>query len=95
MKRLLVVLLLVPAFGFAQSKKERKAQEKNDKITLADLQAHVQYLASDKLEGRRTGSPGEQLAMQYIAAQFQKYGLQPEGSNGYVQEFDIEEGKKI
>jgi Zn-dependent M28 family amino/carboxypeptidase len=39
------------------------------------LRAHVAYLASDKLEGRRTGSPGAQLAAEYIAREFSRYGL--------------------
>jgi len=95
MKKLLVVVVLVPVLAFSQSRRERKAQEKNNKITLANLQTHIQYLAADKLEGRRAGTHGEELAMQYIVSQFQKDGLQPKGTNGYVQEFEIDEGKKF
>ena len=39
------------------------------------LRAHIEYLASDKLEGRRTGSPGANLAAEYIAREFSRYGL--------------------
>jgi Zn-dependent M28 family amino/carboxypeptidase len=39
------------------------------------LRAHTEYLASDKLEGRRTGSPGANLAAEYIAREFARYGL--------------------
>src|SRR5206468_5876536 len=39
------------------------------------LRAHVTYLASDKLEGRRTGSEGANLAAEYIAREFSRYGL--------------------
>jgi aminopeptidase YwaD len=39
------------------------------------LHAHIEYLASDKLEGRRTGSPGQNLAAAYIAREFSRYGL--------------------
>ena len=48
---------------------------------------HVEYLASDKLEGRNAGSPGHRLAAQYIAAQFKRAGLAPCGDagNGYFQ----------
>lgn len=95
MKRIVVLLLLVPTLTYAQNKKQKKAQEKADKITLADLQAHIQYLASDKLEGRRTGTQGELMAMRYIVEQFSKDGLTPEGTNGFVQEFDINEGKQF
>ncbi|MDQ1639696.1 MAG: hypothetical protein QOF62_3035 [Pyrinomonadaceae bacterium] len=40
------------------------------------LRAHINYLASDKLEGRRTGSEGANLAGAYIAKEFSRYGLQ-------------------
>ena len=38
---------------------------KTDTQTEDNLKAHVEYLADDKLEGRRTGTKGEELAMQY------------------------------
>jgi hypothetical protein len=40
------------------------------------LRAHINYLASDKLEGRRTGSEGAKLAAEYIAREFSRYGVQ-------------------
>jgi Zn-dependent M28 family amino/carboxypeptidase len=39
------------------------------------LRAHIECLASDKLEGRRTGSSGANLAAEYIAREFSRYGL--------------------
>src|SRR3954468_6030221 len=39
------------------------------------LRAHITYLASDKLEGRRTGSEGANLAAEYIAREFSRVGL--------------------
>ena len=39
------------------------------------LRAHIEYLASDNLEGRRTGSPGANAAAEYIAREFSRYGL--------------------
>jgi len=94
MKKLLFVLTLVPLLGIAQSRKQRKAEEKENKIILANLEAHVKYLSDDKLQGRRTGSEGEVLAMEYITKQFTEAGLEPKGTNGFVQEFDINEGKQ-
>ena len=41
------------------------------------LRTHVTYLASDALEGRRTGTLGAQRAAQYIAKEFKQLGLQP------------------
>jgi Zn-dependent M28 family amino/carboxypeptidase len=39
------------------------------------LRAHITYLASDKLEGRRTGSAGAKLGAEYIAREFGRLGL--------------------
>src|SRR6266566_9673229 len=46
------------------------------------MAAHDQFLASDLLEGRGPGTRGDEIAEQYIAAQFESYGLQPAGDNG-------------
>jgi hypothetical protein len=54
--------------------------------------SYVQYLASDSLEGRLTGTAGYQRAADYVADQFKKDGLQPAGTKGYFQpvKFDVE-----
>jgi aminopeptidase YwaD len=39
------------------------------------LRQHVSYLASDQLEGRRTGSAGANEAARYVAAEFARLGL--------------------
>lgn len=41
------------------------------------LRQHVTYLASDALEGRRTGSPGANDAAHYIAGEYSRLGLRP------------------
>ncbi|HJW95407.1 MAG TPA: M28 family peptidase [Thermoanaerobaculia bacterium] len=46
------------------------------------IAAHDKFLASDLLEGRGPGTRGDQLAMEYIAAQFEALGLKPDGDNG-------------
>lgn len=67
--------------------------KKADKTIIANLQAHIGYLADDKLEGRRAGSEGEKLAMEYIAGSFRQTGLIPKGTDNYFQAFDINDGK--
>ena len=47
------------------------------------LKSHVSYLASDELQGRQTGSPGELLSATYIAKEFKKNGLKLLGENGF------------
>lgn len=85
------LILLVLVFGAAEAQKLRK----EDKQLVANLQAHVQYLASDELQGRRTGTQGEALAMKYISDKFKEAGLSPKGTNGYQQPFVINEGKQV
>jgi Zn-dependent M28 family amino/carboxypeptidase len=46
------------------------------------LAAHDRFLAGDLLEGRGPGTRGDRLAQEYIAAQFESYGLEPAGDNG-------------
>jgi aminopeptidase YwaD len=52
------------------------AQQAASTPSVDRLRAHINYLASDKLEGRRTGSEGANLAAEYIAREFARYGLQ-------------------
>ena len=47
--------------------------------------AHVEALANDGMDGRNTGSAGDKRAADYIAAQFQRAGLEPAGIGGYLQ----------
>ncbi len=46
------------------------------------LRAHLEFLADDALEGRRPGTRGGELAAKYIAAQFERLGLEPAGDSG-------------
>lgn len=60
-----------------------------DRASLADaraLRADIAYLASDQLEGRRTGTPGNDSAAAYIARRFAALGLRPLGAD-FVQHF--------
>ncbi|HEY2727789.1 MAG TPA: hypothetical protein VGI61_11485, partial [Parafilimonas sp.] len=94
MKKLWLLIFFLPAinYSFAQSK---KAKAKSDKLITANVQTHIQYLASDKLEGRRAGTPGEALAMEYIKEMFEKYKLEPKGEDGFIQAFPINSGKEF
>ena len=46
------------------------------------VQADVEFLASDHLEGRDTGSRGYAIAADYVASQFRAIGLEPAGEKG-------------
>jgi Zn-dependent M28 family amino/carboxypeptidase len=45
--------------------------------TSSRTKTHVQTLASDKFEGRLTGSPGERLAGDYLIAELKRMGARP------------------
>lgn len=56
--------------------------------------SHIEYLASDALEGRKAGTPGHAKAAQYVAAEFEKIGLKPGGTKGgYIQPMALETRK--
>ena len=81
----LAAISLLSASAFAQSippaVKSAEASIDPEKI-----RAHVKFLSDDLLEGRGPGMRGDEIAAQYIATQFELYGLKPGGDNGtYMQ----------
>ena len=90
----LFISFFLVQISFAQKKKSPRLS-KADNVTVTNLQAHISYLASDKLEGRRAGTNGEKLAGEYISQKFKEAGLQPKGSEAYFQSFEIYDGKQI
>jgi len=83
------LLFLLPLLSIGQKLKRA------DKVLIQQIQNHVKYLASDELEGRRAGSAGEQKAVEYIVSQYKAIGLTPMGTDGYVQPFPIDEGRRL
>src|SRR5262245_44598029 len=56
---------------------------------------HVETLASPKLEGRLTGSPGADAAAAYIEAELKRIGARPlPGANGFRVPFTFTSGVK-
>jgi hypothetical protein len=65
-------------------------------IRAEDLRSHVSYLASEPLQGRLTGSPGERRATAYLASYFQSLGLLPAGENGtFFEDFEFTAAVKM
>ena len=58
------------------------AQPAPDLAAANRILGHVQFLASDELEGRETGSRGHAVAARYVASQFASLGLKPGGPGG-------------
>ena len=47
-----------------------------------NIEKTMRYLADDKLQGRKPGTPGFELAAQYVEQQFKALGFKPMGQNG-------------
>ena len=63
-------------------------------VSVSNLQAHVKYLSSPELEGRFAIAPGAHRAADYIARVFEQSGLEPKGTNGYFQDWELTLGFK-
>src|SRR4028118_432662 len=70
----LALLLAIANSGVAQktSKTVSPLEERN-------VRAQIEFLASDALQGRGSGTQFELLAGQYIASQLQQFGIEPAG----------------
>ena len=64
-------------------------------ITELDIKKHIGYLASEKLQGRLTGTEGAKLATQYVADGFANSGLAPDGKDGYFSPFEFTAGVAV
>jgi Zn-dependent M28 family amino/carboxypeptidase len=83
----LVVVAALPGLPKSWSARERTAAAE---VTAQAIAAHTRFLADDLLEGRGPATRGGELAMKYVAAQYERLGLKPAGDAGsYLQLFDI------
>jgi Zn-dependent M28 family amino/carboxypeptidase len=86
-KLMLSVLAVAIALPAAWTAREKTAARR---IHAATIAAHVRFLADDLLEGRAPASRGSELALRYIATEFERLGLRPAGDDGgWLQRFDI------
>lgn len=83
-RRLLVILIVFGAAASAQQgpSNANDVRQAMDLLAKEPFRAHMAFLADDLLEGRGTGTRGQELAARYVAAQFESLGLAPAGSNG-------------
>ena len=78
-------LIAVVVCALAYGELPAPEQAAIDRISADSLRTNLSYLASDELEGRNTPSHGLDLAADYIAAQFQRAGLDPASNGSYFQ----------
>jgi len=61
-------------------------------ISIENIRKHISVLSNDSLEGRGTGSKGEEKAANYILQEFKKIGLKPmSDNNSYLKYFQFKQ----
>jgi len=80
MRRLLIAAM--PAFAIAHS---AAAQSTHPAASAEAWWGHVTALAHDSMRGRAAASPEHRQAAEYVAAGFARVGLEPGGSDGFLQ----------
>ena len=81
---------IIPGFWFLILSSQIFSQQ----ITTDNLKKHIQYLASDELKGRETGSQDDLAAASYISKQFAELKLEPKGnSNSYFFSYQFKKPK--
>jgi hypothetical protein len=70
----------------AQRKLPEKPAAPTPLITEASIRGHMEFLASDAMNGRGSGTADEWRTAEYIASHLRRWGLEPMGDDGgYVQ----------
>ncbi len=95
-KIFIISLLLNSANLVAQYKVPKTILKHIESIDSNKIKEHVTYLADDKLLGRKPGTPGYQMAVDYVVKHFKNFGLLPAGeNNGYLQKVILRLSKVI
>jgi hypothetical protein len=90
LKSLLTFSLIVCCISVWAQKDELQLKYA-ETITVKDLRARLEVIASDDFEGRETGQAGQKKAANYIKERFQEFGYQPiEDLGGYFQPFKLQ-----
>ncbi|HEV2355572.1 MAG TPA: M28 family peptidase [Puia sp.] len=88
--------ICIPALFLAFLSADCQKISKADKVTLANLQAHVHALDADTAGGRRMGMEGEKKTGDYIISALSQAGVRPKGDdNGWLQVFSVDDGRQI
>ena len=66
-----------------------------NQLSTERIAKHIQFLASDKLQGRRAGTPFADEAAKYIESEFRSYGLKPASTTGFLQPFTFVSSVKL
>src|SRR5271155_4253542 len=89
-----VLLLPLAAAQAVAASSSQKAASIPPKVALRVcdpcVRAHEEFLASDALQGRGSGTHDELVAATYVASELREYGIEPAGDNGgYIQRLAV------
>jgi hypothetical protein len=89
---LLIVTMATACAARSQGPGDRPgAGSPGEVVSEASVRAHMEFLASDALNGRGSGTRDEWIAVTYVSAQLRRWGLEPMGDDGgYVQRIEID-----
>lgn len=92
----LYILLFIPNFTTAQSKRKKlRAEAEANAVIENNLRMHIQALTGNARPVGDTDLQKDQFDVQYITELFKQLEIDPAGTNGYIQEFEIDEGKQV
>jgi len=69
---LAAVALCISVTGYGQKAAKQAVEERN-------VRAHMEFLASDAMQGRGSGTQFERITAEYVGSQFMQFGLEPAG----------------
>lgn len=70
--------------------KDSIASEYAESISSDSIRSYLKILASDAMQGRETGKPGQKMAAEYIAEKLENFGLKKlPTDSGYFQPFSL------
>lgn len=85
-----VLVFCLPAFTAADESRPDRRTSNESLFSAQQYLSHIEYLASNELEGRAPGQQGIEQAADYIASVYRQYGLEPAGDDGaYFQQFQL------
>ena len=88
-------LLLIAALSVLAATSGSAQTAASSKFRSEDFKKTIQYLAGDKLEGRRTGEKGADAAENYLVDRYREAGLKPALRSGYTQSFPYVTGVSV
>lgn len=90
LRRVITFVLLLNCVS-AWAQKDEIQLKYAETITVKDLRAQLEIIASDEFEGRDTGHPGQKKAANYIKGRFKEFGYEPiEKLGGFFQPFKLQ-----